>query len=94
MKKGRGNNDEDACGPDSASKPKSDSGKRVESSSIVCWTTEGLGDNLPEENDKSEEVASSDPEVCLVGWGQLLEVGKTKFGLQTLVSSLSRERRE
>lgn len=53
MKESRGNNDEDACGPDSASEPKSGSGKRVESSSVICWTTEGLGDDLPEEDSKS-----------------------------------------
>jgi hypothetical protein len=80
MEESHGNNDKDACGPDSASEPKSDSGKRVESNSS-CWTTEGLGDDLPEENDKSEEVGSSDPEVSLVGWGQLLKVRKTEFGL-------------
>ena len=68
VKESHGNNDEDTCGPDSAGEPKSNSGKRVEPSGIVGWTTDGLGDDLPEENNKSEEVTNSDPEVSLVSW--------------------------
>jgi len=83
-KKTRGDNDKDTCGPNGASEPKSDSSEWVESGSIVGWTTEGLRDDLPNEGDNSENVASSDPEVGLVGWHQLLEVRKTKFGLYAL----------
>ena len=81
MKKSRSNNDKDACSPNSASEPKSDSSKSINCSSRVGGTTEGLGDDLPEEHDESEDVTSSDPEVCLVSWHQLLEVRKTKFSL-------------
>ena len=76
-----GDNYKDACRPNGASEPKSDGGKWVESGSIVGGTTEGFGDDLPSEDDKSEKVASSDPEVGLVGWRQLLEVRKITLGL-------------
>ena len=79
VKESRGDNDKDACCPDSAGKPKSDGGKRVEPGSIVGGTTEGLDDDLPGEDDQSENVASGDPEVGLVSWGQLLKVWKTEF---------------
>jgi len=81
MKEGHGNNDKYACGPDSASKPKADGSKGVEASSVICGTTKGLGDDLPDEHDKSKDIASSDPEVSLVSWRQLLEVRETELGL-------------
>ena len=61
MKESRGDNDKDACGPNSAGEPKSGSGKRVESGGVVGGTTKGLGDDLPGEDDKSKNVASGNP---------------------------------
>ena len=83
MKEGHGDDDEDACGPNSAGEPKSDSRKGVQPSSVVGGTTKGLGDDLPNKDDESENVASRNPEVGLVSWHQLLEVRKTKFSLYT-----------
>ena len=79
MNESHGNNDQDACSPNSTGEPKSDGGKRVESDCIVGGTTDGLSDDLPAEDDNSKNIASGNPKVGLVSWGQLLEVRKTKF---------------
>ena len=83
MKESRGNDNKDACNPNCAGEPKSNGGQRVEPGSIVGGTTKGLGDDLPGKYDKSENIASGDPEVGLVGRRQLPEVRKAKFGLYT-----------
>jgi hypothetical protein len=81
MKEGRGDNNKDAGSPKSASEPKSNSSKSIDCGGRVGGSTEGLGDDLPDEYDESENVTSGDPEVRLVSWRQLLEVRKTKFSL-------------
>ena len=79
MKESHGNNNKDACGSNGASEPKADGGKCVEPDSIVGGTTERLGNDLPAEYNKSEDITSGDPEMGLVRWRQFFEVGKTKF---------------
>jgi hypothetical protein len=86
VKESNGDDDEETCGPEGDGKPKSDGGEGVKSGGIVGRTTERLGDNLPDENDKSEDITCSDPQMALVSWRQLLKVRKTEFGLETLVS--------
>ena len=94
VKEGHGNDDHYACGPNGAGEPKSNGCKRVEPGGRVYGTTERLGDNLPDEHDESENIANSNPEVSLVGGGQLLKVRKTKFGLQTVPLAIDHIRRE
>ena len=86
VKESNGDDDEETCGPKGNGKPESDSGEGVKSGGIVGGTTKRLGDDLPDKNDKREDVASSDPQMALVSWRQLLKVRKTKFGLEALVS--------
>ena len=83
MKEGHGNNDQDTCGPNGAGEPKSDGRKRVQPGSIVGGTTKGLCDDLPNEDDESENVACRNPEVGLVSWHQLLKIRKAKLSLHT-----------
>jgi len=94
MKEGHGNNDEDTCGPNSAGEPKSDGCKGVQPGSIVGGTTKGLGDDLPNEDDESENIASCNPEVGLVSWHQLLEIRKAKFSLRNLSATIPRRHGE
>jgi hypothetical protein len=86
MKESNGDDDEETCGPEGDGKPKSDGSEGVESGGIVGRTTERLGDDLPDKNDKREHIASSSPQMALVSWCQLLRVRKTEFGLGVLVS--------
>ena len=81
MEESHGNNDKDACWPHCTGEPKPDSCKSVKCGSRVGGTTERFGDDLPDETDESENIASGNPEVGLVSWRQLLEVRKTEFGL-------------
>ena len=88
MKESHGNDDEDACGPNSASEPKSDGRKRVQPDGIVGGTTKGLGDDLPDEDDKCENVTGRKPKVGLVSRHQLLEVRETKLCLHTTSATI------
>ena len=60
-------------------KPKPGSSGRIIDDGVPRRSTEILADSLPCEDDESEEVARSKPEVALVCWRNRPVVRKTKF---------------